>query len=323
MVLSIGKEACNVETDYDVIIVGCGPAGLAAGIYAGRARLKALLLGNEAAGGPIRGYELVENYPGFPDGISGAKLGLQMMKQAMKYGLEFKPAEVEGIELQENCKLVQARIIRDGQASYRAKAVIIAGGAHPKKLGVPGESEFAGKGVSYCGVCDGPQFAERVVAVAGGGDAGLSEALYLTRFASEIAVIEQMPKLTASKILQERASADPKIEVCCGIRIERITGDDHVKELELLNVLSSKRMTLQVGAIIVRIGLEPNTVYLKGLLSLDSEGFVMVNEELETSVPGIFAAGDIRHASARQIATAVGDGVTAALSAGRSIESKY
>jgi thioredoxin reductase (NADPH) len=246
-----------------------------------------------------------------------------MMKQAMKYGLQFKLAEVEGIELQEDYKVVKAKIIRGGEATYLAKTVIIAGGAHPKKLGVPGENEFAGKGVSYCGVCDAPQFAQRVVAVAGGGDAGLTEALYLTRLASEITVIEQMPELTASKILQEKALANLKIKICCGTRIEAISGDDHVKQLQLLNVLTSERTTLPVGGILVRIGLEPNTSYLKGLLSLDSEGFVLVNEELETSIPGIFAAGDTRHASARQIATAVGDGVTAALSAGRLIKLKY
>ena len=271
----------------------------------------------------MRGIEQVENYPGFPDGVSGAKLGLEMMKQAMKYGLQFKLAEVEGIELQKDYKVVKAKIIRAGEATYLAKTVIIAGGAHPMKLGVPGESEFAGKGVSYCGVCDAPQFAERVVAVAGGGDAGLTEALYLIRLASEITVIEQMPQLTASQVLQERALANPKIKICCGTKIEAITGDNHVKELELLNVLTSERTTLRVGGILIRIGLEPNTSYLRGLLSLDSKGFVLVNEELETSIPGIFAAGDIRHGSARQIATAVGDGVTAALSADRLIKLKY
>jgi len=312
-----------MEADYDVIIIGCGPAGLAAGIYAGRARLKVLLLGRETAGGQTRTVERVENYPGFPDGISGAKLGLEMMKQAMKYGLQFKLAEVEGIELQEDYKLIKAKIIRAGEATYLAKTVIIAGGANPRKLGVPGEKEFAGKGVSYCGVCDAPQFADRVVAVAGGGDAGLTEALYLTRLASEITVIEQMPQLTASKILQERALANPKIKICCGTRIEAIKGDDHVKELELLNVSTNETTTLPVGGILVRIGLVPNTSYLKGLLSLDSEGYILVNEKMETSIPGVFAAGDIRHASARQIATAVGDGVAAALSAGNLIRLKY
>ena len=309
---------------YDVIIVGCGPAGLAAGLYASRGRYKVLLLGNQAAGGSIRGLEEVENYPGFPDGISGGKLGLEMMKQAMKYGLQFKPAEVNGIELKNNHKVVKATITGAKEATYYpAKAVIIAGGAQPKKLGAPGESEFVGKGVSYCGVCDAPKFKERVAAVAGGGDAGLTEALYLTRFTSEITVIELMPHLTASKILEERALANPKIKICCGIKIEAITGDDQVKGLELLNVSTSERTTLPVGGILIRIGLEPKTNYLKDLLSMDGEGFVLVNEGLETSIPGIFAAGDIRHGSARQVATAVGDGVTAALAAGRLIKLKY
>ncbi len=312
-----------MEADYEVIIVGCGPAGLAAGLYAGRARLKVLLLGNEAAGGEMRGVEQLENYPGFPDGISGAKLGLEMTKQAMKYGLQFKLAEVEGIELQKDYKVVKAKIIRAGEAIYLAKTVIIAGGAQPKKLGVPGENEFAGKGVSYCGVCDAPQFAERVVAVVGGSNAAITEALHLSRFASKVILIHRRQELRATRILQERAFIEPKIEFLWNAVVEAITGDDYVKELELLNVLTSERTTLQVGGILVRIGLEPNTSYLKGLLSLDSEGFVLVNEELETSIPGIFAAGDIRHGSARQVATAVGDGVTAALSAGRLIRLKY
>jgi len=312
-----------MEAEYDVIIVGCGPAGLATGLYAGRARLKVLLLGKETAGGEMRGTEKVENYPGFPDGISGAKLGLEMMKQAMKYGLEFKLAEVEAIELQKDYKVVKAKVIRAGEATYLAKTVIIASGAHPRKLGVPGEDEFIGKGVSYCGVCDAPKFAERVAAVAGGGDAGLTEALYLTRLASEIIVIEQMPQLTASKVLQERALADPKIKICCGTKVEAVTGEDQVKGLQLLNVSTGEKTTLPVGGILVRIGLEPDTGYLKSLLPLDGEGFVLVNEAMETSVPGVFAAGDIRHGSPRQIATAVGDGVTAALAAEKLINLKY
>ena len=311
-----------MDTEYDVIIVGCGPAGLAAGIYAGRARLKALLLGDEAAGGPIRGYELIENYPGFPDGISGGKLGLEMMKQAMKYGLQFKLAEVEGIELQNEYKVVRTKIIRGEEVTYRAKVVIIAGGAYPKKLGVKGENEFLGKGVSYCGVCDAPQFKGRVVAVAGGSDAAIIEALHLSKFASKVVLIHRRQELRTTRILQERAFSEPKIEFLWNTVVEAITGDDQVKELELLNVSTSERTTLQVGGVLVRIGLEPSTSYLKGLLSLNSEGYVLVNEELETSVPGIFAAGDIRHGSARQIATAVGDGVMAALSADRFIKLK-
>jgi len=245
------------------------------------------------------------------------------MKQAMKYDLQFKLAEVEGIELQKDYKVVKAKIIRAGEATYLAKTVIIAGGAHPMKLGVPGESEFAGKGVSYCGVCDAPQFAERVVAVIGGSDAAITEALHLTKFASRVVVIHRRQELRAARVLQERAFIEPKIEFFWDTVVAAITGDDQVKELELLNVLTSERTTLRVGGILIRIGLEPNTSYLRGLLSLDSEGFVLVNEEMETSTPGVFAAGDIRHGSAKQIATAIGDGVTAALSAGRLIKLKY
>ena len=312
-----------MEADYDVIVVGCGPAGLAAGLYAGRAKLKVLLLGTESAGGGMRSIELIENYPGFPDGVSGAKLGLEMMKQAMKYGIEFKLAEVEGVEVRDDHKVVSARLIKAGQteqATFLSKTLIIAGGAYPKKLGVSGESQFAGKGVSYCGVCDGPQFAERVVAVAGGGDAGLTEALYLTRLASKVIVIEFMPQLTASKILQERALAKPKIDIRCGTKVEAITGNDRVSELQLLDVSTNQRITLPVSGIVVRVGLEPNTGYLKGLVPLDREGYVLVNEEMQTTIAGIFAAGDIRHGSARQVATAVGDGVTAAISACRLIK---
>ncbi len=315
-----------MEADYDLIIVGCGPAGLSAGLYAARSRLKTLLLGDVAAGGEMRGIEVIENYPGFPEGVTGAKLGLDMMKQAMKYGLEFKLSKAGGIKVMGDYKEIQAALLKAGgaeEATYLTKTVIIAGGAYPRKLGVPGEDEFAGKGVYYCGVCDAPQFADRVAAVVGGGDTGLTEGLYLTRIASEIHLIEVMPQLNASRILQERVFENPKIKVHCGTRIEAITGDDRVNELKLMNVSTSEKTKLRVGAVLVRIGLKPNTGYLKDLLSLDDEGFVSVDEALETSVPGIYAAGDIRHGSARQIATAVGDGVTAALSAERRLNLKY
>lgn len=313
-----------MEDIYDVVIVGCGPAGLAAGIYTSRDRYKVLLLGNQAAGGSIRALEAVENYPGFPDGISGGKLGLEMMKQAMKYGMQFKPAEVMGIELKNNLKLVKVTITgAQEHATYSTKAVIIAGGARPKKLGVPGERELFGKGVTYCGVCDGPKFTGQAVAVAGGGDSGVTEALHLTRFASEVTVIKRGPHLDATKILQERALANPKIKTSFRTKIEAIIGDDQVKGLELLNLSTNERTTLPVDGILVRIGLEPNTNPYKDLLSMDDEGFLLVNDELESSIPGIFAAGDIRHGSARQIATAVGDGVVAALSVDRLMKFGY
>lgn len=304
-----------MNEEYQVVIVGCGPAGLAAGLYASRGGLTVLLVGDEAAGGGMRSISLVENYPGFPDGVSGAKLGLDMMKQAVKFGVQFKLGRVESIEPHDDYKVVRATLIRGGEATYRGRTVIVAGGASPRRMGVAGESEFLGKGVSYCGVCDAPQFKDRVVVVAGGGDSGLTEALYLSRLASEILVVEIMPQPLATKILLDRALADPKIRIRCGTRIEAIRGDDHVREVELVDVPTGERTTLPAGGVLVRIGMEPNTGYLRGLVSLDDKGYVMVDERLETSVPGIFAAGDIRQGSDRQIATAVGDGVTAALSA--------
>lgn len=313
-----------MENNYDVVIVGCGPAGLAAGLYASRSRYRALLLGNQTAGGSIRGLEEVENYPGFPDGISGGKLGLEMMKQAMKYGLQFKLAEVKGIELKGNLKVVTATTIGSkDDTDYAAKVVIIAGGAKPKTLGVPGEREFFGKGVTYCGVCDGPKFTGQAVAVAGGGDSGVTEALHLAKFASEVTVIKRGPCLDAAKVLQERALANQKIKFLFKTKIESIIGDGQVEGLELLNLSTQEKTTLPVGGILIRIGLKPNTNYFKDLLSTDSDGFILVNEQLETTISGIFAAGDIRHGSARQIATAVGDGVTAALAADRLMKLGY
>ncbi len=309
-----------METDYDVIIIGCGPAGLAAGLYAGRARLKVLLLGDETAGGPIRRFELVENYPGFPDGISGAKLGLEMMKQAMKYGIDFKLGEVEKIELQGDHKVVKANLIGGGgEATYLAKTIIVAGGAHRRKLGVPGEDKFTGKGVSYCGVCDGPLFKDRQIAVVGGGDGALTEVLYLSKIASKVIVIHRRTKLRATPVLQEKAFSESKIEFLWNTIVEGIEGEDSVRKLKLRQVSTGQQTTLEAAGVFVSIGLDPNTGYLTDLLSLDPQGYIEINEELETSIPGIFAAGDIRQGSARQIATAVGDGVTAALSAERLI----
>lgn len=297
---------------YDVIIVGAGPAGLTAGIYCGRAKLRTVILEKESLGGKITNVEWIENYPGFPDGVAGAELGSQMMAQASKYGVEFKLAEVVGVELKENQK-----IVKTSEGDLAGRALIIAGGARSKKLGVPGEAEFAGSGVAYCALCDGSAFTNQVVAVAGGGDAGITEGLYLSRIASKVIVVELMPELTASKILQERALADPKIEIRCGTKIEAIVGDIKVRALALLELKKEQRTTLEIDGIFVSVGLEPNTDYLKGIVPLDSGRQVLVNDCMETQVSGVFAAGDLRHNSARQVGTAVGDGIEAALSATR------
>ena len=233
----------------------------------------------------------------------------EQMKQAMSYGVEFQLTEVTGLELGEDPKLVKTI-----QGDYSAKAIIIAGGSHPKKLGIPGEEEFIGKGVAYCAVCDGGSFANKVVAVAGGGDAGITEGLYLTRIASKVIIIEIMPELSATEVLRKRALANPKIEIRCGAKIKAIVGDEHVKGLNLQDVKTGQESTLEVDGVFVRIGLEPNSNFLKDTLPLDSGGQILVNDEMETQVPGCFAAGDIRHNSKRQVITAAGDGATAALS---------
>jgi len=293
---------------YDVVIIGGGPAGLTAGLYASRAKLNSLLVEKGLVGGQIANAERVENYPGFPEGINGFELGQLMHQQTTKYGLKTLLAEVTGIELQEGQK-----VIRTTEGDFMAKAVIIAGGSERQKLGVPGEEEFTGKGVSYCATCDGAFFREQPVAVVGGGDAAITEALHLAKFASRVTVIHRRDQLRASRILQEKALSQPKIEFRWNSIIERIEGGDMVKRIRLRQVKTGEESALEVAGIFISIGLKPNTDYLKGILPLDVTGHIITDEKMETKIPGIFAVGDIRHNSARQVITAAGDGATAAI----------
>ena len=295
---------------YDVIIIGGGPAGLSAGLYASRARLKTLLLERSILGGQIVNSEHLENYPGFPDGITGFDLGELMRAQAEKFGLEIKYVEVQKVELEGAVKAIHST-----EGEYTAKAVIIAGGATLQRLGVPGEERLTGKGVSYCATCDGPFFKEKVVAVVGGGDSAVEEAIVLTRFASRVIVIHRRDQLRASKIIQERAFSNPKIEFLWDTVVDEVLGDDMVAALKARNVKNGRISTLDVSAVFLYVGQRPNTEYLKGLIPLDEAGYIPTNERLETEVKGIFAAGDIRKNSSRQVITAAGDGATAALSA--------
>ena len=294
--------------NYDVIIIGGGPAGLTAGLYTSRARFNSLLIERGLVGGQIANAEWIENYPGFPEGISGFELGELMHQQATKYGLKTALAEVTGIEVQE-----EQKIVRTTDGDFTATVLVLAGGSKRQKLGVPGEEEFTGKGVSYCATCDGFFFKDQPVAVAGGGDAAITEALHLAKLASKVTVIHRRRQLRASRILQEKAFSEPKIDFLWDTIVEKIEGEGLVKQVRLHQVVTGENSTLPVAGIFISIGLKPDTDYLTGILPLDAVGHIITNEKMETKLPGILAAGDIRHNSARQAITAAGDGATAAI----------
>jgi thioredoxin reductase (NADPH) len=299
----------NDLPEYDIVIVGAGPAGLAAGLYAGRARRRTLLIERKVTGGQIALTSDVENYPGI-DRINGIELAQRMHEQASKYGLETAYSDVTAIDQSGGI-----HIVRTTEGDVAARAVILAGGADYNRLGVPGEERLTGHGVSYCATCDAAFFRDRTVAVVGGGDAALDEGLFVARFAAKVHVIHRRDALRASAIMQERAFAEPKLEFTWSTVVEEILGSDEVTGVRLRNVVTGVVSTLEVAAVFVFIGMTPNTDYLHGKLPLDGGGHVVVNEWMETPTPGLFAAGDIRANSARQLVTAAGDGVTAAIRA--------
>lgn len=299
-----------IHDSYDLIIIGGGPAGMTAGIYAARARLKTLLLERLFIGGQVSTTYLVENYPGFPDGLDGPAMMELFAQQAKRFGTEIVNDEVMGISLEEGKKMVQV-----GSRPVPAGAVIIATGSDPRKLSVPGEKELGGRGVSYCATCDGALFPDVDVAVVGGGDAAVDEALFLSRFAKRIFLIHRRDKLRSEKILQERLFANNKIETIWDTVVERMNGEEVLKSLTLTNVKTGKTDDLKVEGVFISIGHEPNTNFVKGLLQMDAQGYIITKENMQTSITGIFAAGDVRAGSTRQIATAVGDGSVAAMAA--------
>jgi thioredoxin reductase (NADPH) len=295
-------------TEYEVVIIGGGPAGLAAGLYTSRAGLKSLLVERGIFGGQIVNARLVENYPGFPQGISGLELGSLMHQQALRYELETINAEVTGLMLEQPYRILTA------EHSFEAKAIIIAAGSEYRKLGIAGEERLLGRGVSYCATCDGFFFRDQKVAVIGGGDAAITDAIELSQHAHKVYVIHRRDQLRATQVLQQRAFAEPKIEFIWDTIVEEIVGTDRVKALRLRNLKTDQLSSLEVAGIFVAVGLQPNSQCFANIVELNETGHIVTNELMATSVPGIFAAGDIRRNSARQIATAVGDGATAALS---------
>ncbi len=296
--------------EYDVIIVGAGPAGLCAAMYAGRGMLKGLVLERGAPGGELLNTDLIEDYIGF-ESIKGWDLAQKMTEHAKKFGAEIVTDAVEQVRKAPEgifeVTTARARV-------YRAPAVILTAGGTPVKLGVPGEKEHAGRGVSYCAVCDGAFFKGQVLAVVGGGDAAVEEADYLTRYASKVYIVHRRDQLRASKILQERAFANPKIEFVWNKQVREIVGDERgVSHLEVEDTVTGERATLAVGGVFIFIGFEPNTHLVLGHVKHDAAGYLITDDRMMTSLPGLFAAGDVRSQLTRQITTAVGDATTAAI----------
>jgi thioredoxin reductase (NADPH) len=294
---------------YEVVIIGGGPAGLTAGLYTSRAGLKSLLVERGIFGGQIVNARQVDNYPGFPDSISGFELASLMHEQAIKYGLETINATVTAITPGGKYSVITA------EGNFEAEAVIIAAGSEYRKLGVPGEEELVGRGVSYCATCDGFLFRDLDVAVVGGGDTAITDALELSEHASKVYVIHRRDQLRAGQVLQQKALARPKLEPVWNTVVEEIIGDNKVSCLSLRNVKTGEITKLEVAGIFVAIGIEPNSQCFADIVELDETGLIKTDELMATSAPGIFAVGDIRKNSPRQVAGAVGDGATAALSA--------
>ncbi len=296
--------------DYDIIIVGAGPAGLTAGLYAGRARLKTLLLEKLIHGGQVMTTDLVENYPGFPEGISGFELSDRMRQQAERFGLEFRSGEVLSLEPGNDHQLLRLE-----GAELTAGATIIASGVRHRSLGVPGEEALTGKGVSYCATCDGALYRGETIAVVGGGDTALTDTLFLCRFAEKVHLIHRRDAFRGEKILQEQVKALEKVQIHWDTVVDEVQGQHAVEALALRNVKTGETTRLPVAGVFIFVGITPNTVWLKGRVELDEWGFISTDAEMATSIPGIFAAGDVRSKLLRQISTAVGDGAIAAYAA--------
>ena len=298
-------------SDYDIAIIGAGGAGLTAAIYAARARRETILFEGKVIGGQIATTDIVENYPGFPDGINGFDLAQRMFRQAEKFGAEFAYEPVTGLQ-----RLPGGTFeIATAERTITADAVIVTAGADYNKLGVPGEAEFTGRGVSYCGTCDAAFFAGRDVIVVGGGDSAIDEGLFITRYASTVTVVRRRDTLRASAILQERAFANPKMRFRWNTVVEAIEGAESVERVRLRNVVTGETETIPIDGVFIFIGQTPNSHLLKGLVDLDPGGHAIVDLDMSTAVPGLFVAGDLRTKAARQLVSAAGDGATAAISA--------
>ncbi len=303
-----GTKDDDQPEPYDTIIIGGGPAGVAAGIYAGRGRLRTLVLDAMGGGGQLNVIDIIENYPGYVDPVTGPQLFDAMRRQMEKFGVEITFDGVERVVPGEDL----VTVVGDG-GTYVGRTVIVASGAKHRDLCVPGESELQGRGVSYCATCDGAFFRGQRVAVVGGGDTAVKEALYLSRLVEHVTVVHRRDRLRAEKVMQEKALATKNMSFVWNSVVERVLGDDGVGGLELRNVETGELRSLEVSGVFVFIGVIPNTSFLEGVVELDEARFVKTCLDMRTSHPRIFAAGDVRSGSVRQIASAVGDGTTAIL----------
>lgn len=307
----------NIKKDYDVIILGAGPAGMTAGIYAGRALLDTLIIEDKVVGGEASSTNLIENYPGYPDGISGMELTANMKNQAEKFGAHILVSPLKKVEINGESKSL---ITEDG--TFHSKALIIATGTTPKKIGIPGEDEFKGRGISYCATCDAPFFKDEHIAVIGAGNSGIQESLYLLDFVKSITIVEFLDHMTAEKILQERINKKENVEILLNHKVTSVNGKETVNSISIESRETGKIRNIEVAGIFIYVGLKPNTIFLKDELNLNKQGFIKTDENLKTSKEGVFAAGDVIEKSLRQVATAVGDGALAAFSAKTYIENK-
>jgi thioredoxin reductase (NADPH) len=300
----------------DIVIIGGGPAGLAAGLYAARAALDTVLIEQGTLGGQASGTERIENYPGFEEGIGGPELVRRMDAQARRFGLNVLNTSVQRLLRMEN-----GFAVRTGEGEIITRAVILASGTKPGKLGIKGEEELHGLGVSFCATCDGAFFKGRKVAVIGGGDAAVEEAIFLTRFAEKVYIIHRRGELRATKVLQERAKRNPRIEFIWHSVVEEILGTYFVEGIRVKNLQSGAVEELQVDGVFLYVGTRPNAELVRDLVKLDELGYVITDENMATSCPGLFAAGDVRRKLLRQVVTAVADGATAAVAAEKYLES--
>jgi len=294
----------------EIVIIGSGPAGLTAAIYAGRSQLSPLLITGNAPGGQAASTSEVENYPGFPNGIAGGELTQLMQQQAERFGARLEMDEVLEVNLRQH-----PFTIKTYGNTYNAKTLIIATGVSPRLLGVPGEAKFKGRGVSYCATCDGFFYKDKTVVVVGGGDAAVEEAIYLTRFASKVYIVHRRDQLRAQKIIQERAFKNDKIEFVWNSVVTEVLGDEKVTGVRVKDVKTNEETVIAADGMFTYIGNVPNTKLFEGQLELDERGYIVTDRQMHTSVPGVFAAGDVQERTLKQIATAVGTGAIAAMEA--------